>query len=1032
MSGTSPDSVIQPSRDYGVLGPYEPNVISVLEYGADPTGNNDNSLIFQTAVDAFTADGGVLYVPSGSYRFTYGVALPSNVTVRGAGPSSTAIVATADYLGATMGNAYSFFYNENWDATDITDTDICVEGIKFDYSWRTTGNAMHPLKFRKVRRLTIRDNYFYYGGNSIAVRGCDVVWVENNFAYEFRNCAWDFWEGPGITTVRGNYAESSETAQMLNFNPEFSPVASSPLDVLARYLIVANNTFKATGENSEPCQIEPLGNRDNGVFNVVIADNTFLRTYLVLRGRTERVTITGNVFDDYPAENTNVIRLTALNGYTPKSVIIANNVINEPGTTSGQFGVIRCQADNAVVTGNVITGTAYTDTPFYSGTYSPNQYGNFFEKLGVTGRMRQGFIFTNHNDGTNDQRSCIGWEDTSGNALRMFMNGNFHQFWSTAADGAGRQVWSITADSDTSDLNVLIPGLFSDHLRIGADSGLTAAGTTYSGALQLTKNFNVVTTVAAASGVRLPLQGTQNITGWEVTVWNLGAEMLSVYPASNGYIADYNQGVHDLIAPGMGRVYVAYDSTHWTIKAEQTVTLDLAGDDISAQDSGSSVVDLTTAPATEPPTHNINHVLLYGQSLATGAEGLPGLSTVAKYENLQFGTAVTATNNTVPSDVWTPNGSAVPTDLAVTGTTFPEVPLYGGLNTYRALTFRSHGITTNTSQKMIASGCGIGGTAIAALQQGAVPNIFNRLVSCMDQVHTYCTGQALTYGVTAMVWLQGESNSTTSQATYATALRDIYADFCVAALAESGQTDNPAMFMYQTTARNGNYNTAGLGVQMAQLDIALNDAGCFMVGPIYPYNDSGNLHLPANSYRWWGSQLGKVMHRVLTLGQEWKPLYITAAEMRGRRVLVTYYVPHGPLVFDDPWLQTGWTPSDPTTGAANTPFAATDRGFTIRDSASGAGSTLDIASVALVSDNQILITLDSVPPAATYYLYYADGSTGHYGHGSVRDSDPALADDIYQDLVSGQGADERQYNVSGQRYPLYNWAVSQLVTIAAV
>lgn len=566
MSGTSPDSVIQPSRDYGVLGPYEPNVISVLEYGADPTGNNDNSLIFQTAVDAFTADGGVLYVPSGSYRFTYGVALPSNVTVRGAGPSSTAIVATADYPGATMGNAYSFFYNENWDATDITDTDICVEGIKFDYSWRTTGNAMHPLKFRKVRRLTIRDNYFYYGGNSIAVRGCDVVWVENNFAYEFRNCAWDFWEGPGITTVRGNYAESSETAQMLNFNPEFSPVASSPLDVLARYLIVANNTFKATGENSEPCQIEPLGNRANGVFDVVVSDNTFLNTYLVLRGRTERATITGNVFDDYNDPNTNVIRFHALNGYTPKSVIIANNVINEPGTSAGSFGVIRCEADNAIVTGNVITGTTYLGDPFYSGTNKPNQYGNFFEKLGVTGRMRQGFVITNHNDGTNDERSCIGWEDTSGNALRMFMNANLHEFWATNGSGAARQIWSMQAMSDTAQFNVRVGMLVSDFFRKGASSGLTAAGVSQPGALGLVQNFNEVTTVAAGSGVRLPAGTTQSVTGLEVTVWNAGANTLNVYPPTSAQINALGLNVADTIAAGACKTYVGLSSALYRIK----------------------------------------------------------------------------------------------------------------------------------------------------------------------------------------------------------------------------------------------------------------------------------------------------------------------------------------------------------------------------------------------------------------------------------------------------------------------------------
>lgn len=1029
---TSPDSVTYPTQDYGLLTPYPPVEVSVLDNGADPTGNDDCYLAFLETSQALPA-GGVFVIPPGNFKLSRGIPLASGVHVRGAGGQASRIVAETNF--ADPGDAgYSFFYNENWSADTLEegDTDITVTGVTFDYSWRTASNAFHPLNFRHVTRLRIAQNYFYYGGNSIACRGCEQVWVVSNSAFEFRNCAWDFWEGPGTTYVLNNYAETSDTAQMLNFNPEYSPVASSPLDVIGRRLVVQGNVFKGTGASSEPCQIEPLAARDNGIVDVVIDGNQFFRSYLVLRGYVEKAIITSNAFDDYPDPNTSVIVVYPNNGFTPKSIIIANNVINEPGTNSGNLGVIRCQTDEAVVTGNIITGTTYTGAPFYQGSSSPNHYGNWYEKLGITGRMRQGFVLTNPNGtASENQASAFAWEDLSGAVLRMYMSGNFHQFWSTEDDGTPRQVWSMEADSDTSDLNILIPGLFSDHLRIGTDGALTATGTTYNGALQLAKNFNVVTTVPAASGVRLPLQGSQSIAGWEITVWNLGEEMLAVYPASNAYIADAPIGVHDNLPPGSGRVYFAYDSTHWTIKAEQKVTIDLAGDDTSAQAGAASSVDLTTAPATEPPTYNINHVLLYGQSLSIGAEGVPGLSTVAKYDNLQFGDSVGATNNTTPSATWAPNGSAVPTDLAITGS-YAEVPIFGALNTYRALTFRSQGVSSNSDQKMLASGCGIGGTAIAALEQGAAPDIFNRLVSCMDQVNAYCAGAALTYGVTAMVWLQGESDQTTAQATYKTALQGIYTDFCTAALAESGQSQNPAMFMYQTTARNGNYNTTGLGVQMAQLDIGLNDAGCFMVGPIYPYNDSGNLHLPANSYRWWASNLGKVMHRVLTLGQEWKPLHITSAEMRGRRVLVTYYVPYGPLVFDDPWLQTGWTPSDPATGAANTPFVTTDRGFTIRDSATGAGTTLDIASVVLVADNQILITLASTPPVATYYLYYADGSAGHYGHGSVRDSDPALADDIYEDLVSGQADDERQYNISGQRYPLYNWAVSQMVTITAV
>lgn len=561
MSGTTPDSVTYPSISYGLLGPYEPTTISVLEVGADPTGNDDCSLLFQQAVDSLPASGGILSIPSGRYLFTYGVGLPSNVTVRPEGPGSTTIVAQANYPGALMGAAYSFFYNKNFDATVITDTDIVVEGIKFDYSWRTTSNAMHPLNFRMVQRLTIRNNYFYYGGNSIAVRASHEVWVEGNFAYEFRNCAWDFWEGPGTTYLRGNYAETSDTAQMINYNPEVSPVATSPLNVIGRRLIVEGNVCRATGAVSEPCQIEPLGNRQNGIFEVVIDGNQFFRTYLVLRGRVESALITNNVFGDYPASNTNVISIYPLNGYTPKGIVISGNSIADPGTTAASFGVIRCETNSAVITGNIITGTGYTGDPFYSGVYTPNMYGNYFEKLGVTGRMQQGFVLSNPNDGVNDLRSCIGWVDTDGDPLRMYMTGNFHQFYSTNADGTARQIWSMQANNDSAQWGILIGASFSDQVRISPATGLTATGSTSGTALVLSKNFNEVTSVAVGTGVRLPTAGATSVTGLRVTVWNAGPNPLNVYPASGGQINALGTNIPDTIAAGANKTYVGMSAT---------------------------------------------------------------------------------------------------------------------------------------------------------------------------------------------------------------------------------------------------------------------------------------------------------------------------------------------------------------------------------------------------------------------------------------------------------------------------------------
>lgn len=70
-------------------------------------------------------------------------------------------------------------------------------------------------------------------------------------------------------------------------------------------------------------------------------------------------------------------------------------------------------------------------------------------------------------------------------------------------------------------------------------TGLTAAGSTQTGALGLSNSVNVVSTVAASTGVRLPtVAGDVHVvqSGDVVTVFNRGANALSVYPPVGGTI----------------------------------------------------------------------------------------------------------------------------------------------------------------------------------------------------------------------------------------------------------------------------------------------------------------------------------------------------------------------------------------------------------------------------------------------------------------------------------------------------------------
>lgn len=84
--------------------------------------------------------------------------------------------------------------------------------------------------------------------------------------------------------------------------------------------------------------------------------------------------------------------------------------------------------------------------------------------------------------------------------------------------------------------------------------GLAATGTTQADALSLPGDVNVVTTVAANSGVRLP-----NIPqpGDEFAIANLGANALNIYPGTGGSIQGGAVNLPYVLNVGASAVFIA-------------------------------------------------------------------------------------------------------------------------------------------------------------------------------------------------------------------------------------------------------------------------------------------------------------------------------------------------------------------------------------------------------------------------------------------------------------------------------------------
>ncbi len=431
------------------------------------------------------------------------------------------------------------------------------------------------------------------------------------------------------------------------------------------------------------------------------------------------------------------------------------------------------------------------------------------------------------------------------------------------------------------------------------------------------------------------------------------------------------------------------------------------------------------------PEWNFNHVIAYGQSLSSGWEGWPALSVQQRHDSLMIGQSVHGVSEAGPH--FEPAGEVAFRPLVATvmsngskgeiagpetvvafkpgNPALGETVLEGALDYWRG---RQRMLRDNAvpAGRFVATSCGVGGRTIEQLSFGKP--LFGRPQMAVDVARRLAAEAGGTFGITALLWLQGESNSvgggTQDRTEYLRLTEALQADFnreIVAGIV--GQSRMPAVFTHQVS---GLYvrDATDMAIPMAQLDCAYALPDWFMVAPSYPVTEKGG-HLDPNGYRWLGQQFGKVMHKVLDLGEGWKPLHPLRATVRGAQVLVDFHVPHPPLVFAPCYRGT-------------TPTSFADGGFSVTDDAGRIG----VAAAAVVSETSVLLVLERAPGAGPM-LWYADQAP-HGGYGNLRDSDPTEASQAYEwQEGSGQYAGARIPDLIGKPYPLWNWCVAFLVPL---
>jgi hypothetical protein len=415
----------------------------------------------------------------------------------------------------------------------------------------------------------------------------------------------------------------------------------------------------------------------------------------------------------------------------------------------------------------------------------------------------------------------------------------------------------------------------------------------------------------------------------------------------------------------------------------------------------------------------INHVIAYGQSLSSGWEGWPALSTTPRHNSLMLGHSVRPASENAPR--WEPVGEAAFHPLIATVqeqngprllapdavASLPREATALGETVLEAAIAEWRGRTRSAAppRRILASSAGVGGRTLEALSKGAAPELFNRLRDCARLARDLARGD---YAIAALLMLQGEHNGraldggTNDRLAYKAVFRRFLADFDNdVTKGIAAQPSPPAVFTYQL---GGVFAADDMGVAQAQLELALEDTQIFLAAPAYPVTAKG-LHLDANGYRWLGAQFGKVMHKVLTLGEDWRPLHPLTAEQQGSAVRVRFHVPVPPLAWGTPYI--GQEARD-----------WTDKGFTVTD----AQGVIPVLAAEL-GETDITLRL-ARPPGDGCELRYADHSH-HLGHGCLHDSDSTVAQDRYEyDSTTGHRPEANITALLGQPYQLMNWCTA--------
>ena len=408
--------------------------VSVLDFGADPTGAADSAVAIQAAIDS-VATGAYVTFPEGDYKITAKITIPSNTTLyssqRAVIKPTTALVDSAFFENSDTsgGNVNIVIDGLHIDATAITTATVDSAAMNFkivvDLDIRNCIFENLPVSavtYADVDNFNISNNRITTtgtasltvaapvetGGGLIASDVTDGVISGNVITDCWAVCIYiDASAGGGKT--RNIAINNNRIGGSADNGIRVNGIRPDALTDLSRISIVGNTIvdIDGSGIRATGSYITVTGNNISlQALTVSDVDATHAPSGIDIEGIY--IVVDSNVIYDGTGIMIGGIRMT-FNASTIHNVTISNNIIDNIGAAAGS-GIVGTLGTGTTFRDITITGNRVNGTQVQEGVFLDNIDGLIFTNNSITNSFQEGL-----------------WMDTCSNAIitgNLFKNNN--------------------------------------------------------------------------------------------------------------------------------------------------------------------------------------------------------------------------------------------------------------------------------------------------------------------------------------------------------------------------------------------------------------------------------------------------------------------------------------------------------------------------------------------------------------------------------------------------------------------------------